>query len=106
MSDGLVCNNCGKHFVFAAKQITSKEAFSTSGISEVLENYVCPFCLSIDIDVGKEESKQVEAVYIYELTVGNQEKLNALLADGFQIVNRFSKQYHLEKPKATVEVSS
>ena len=108
------CNECQKTFSHSAKLTQTipltndkmKARFAEHDelpICDSVEIYVCPYCYSIDIAEAAPqpiEAPQVEAVYIYDLTTGNQEKLNELLANGFLIVNRYSKQYHLEKPKA------
>jgi hypothetical protein len=98
------CNNpeCQKTFLYPAKKAFTPEPIGLNAKYDLLEIPVCPFCNSIDFQEAPPQptqQQQVEAVYIYELTTGSQDKLNQLLADGFQIVNRFSKQYHLEKPK-------
>jgi hypothetical protein len=94
-------NECKKTFVHTAKQIRSGLAVGET----TLESYVCPFCQSKEYTefiepVTVTPPKQVSNVFIYELTTtGAQPNLDAMLADGYEIVNRFSKQYHLEKPK-------
>lgn len=60
---------------------------------------VCPFCESKEYSEFVEPAEDVESVHIYDLTTGPQTELNSLLAQGYKIVNRYSKQYHLEKPK-------
>jgi len=91
---------CGKLFLYPAKRET------TTPITEVkLEVHVCPYCGSIDIEEYTPEPlaqtvEEIANVFIYDLTTGAQTQLDKLLADGYKIVNRYSKQYHLEKPKA------
>lgn len=70
-----------------------------------LETYVCPYCGSRDIEEYTPEPlpqtvEEIGNVYIYDLTSGAQTGLDKLLAEGYKIVNRYSKQYHLERPKA------
>lgn len=86
---------CGKLFVYAA---TANEWKETTSVS--LEKHVYPYCQSLTFSEYTEQPEAqapVEAVYVYDLTTGMQDGLNKLLAEGFEIVNRFSKQYHLEK---------
>ena len=45
----------------------------------------------------------IEAVYIHDLTTGDQTNLTYLLSEGWVIVNRYAKQYHLEKPAVKVQ---
>jgi hypothetical protein len=68
--------------------------------SEILETDVCPFCQSKTFTeyVEPVEVEQVENVYVYELGSGPQTVLDGLLAQGYRIVNRYAKAYHLEKP--------
>lgn len=91
----LFCNDCGKKFLYAAKQVTITNTDS-------IEKHVCPYCLNLNITeapIVEAEKEQIEAVYVYDLKSGMQTELNELLAQGFEIVARYSKQYHLEKPK-------
>ena len=95
----LFCTNCQKRFIYASIKVEMLE-------SSTLETHVCPYCQSIDLTEAPLETVQpvsVEAVYVHDLTTGNQEALNKLLAEGYVIVNRYAKQYHLEKPKAPKE---
>lgn len=64
---------------------------------------VCPICGNLEYSEYTETVEDVESVYIYDLTSGPQTELNGLLAQGYKILNRYSKQYHLEKPKAKPE---
>ena len=61
----------------------------------------CPVegCGSLSLSEVVEEpvKEAVSNVYVYELTSGSQTELDKLLASGYKIVNRYSKQYHLEK---------
>lgn len=89
----LFCTNCQKRFIYASIKVEMLE-------SSTLETHVCPYCQSIDLTEAPLETVQpvsVEAVYVHDLTSGNQEALNKLLAEGYVIVNRYAKQYHLEK---------
>ena len=100
-----VCDK-GHHFTHVAKYTNYLPVTSDSQVSiflngkiqnDFIEVYVCPFCKSLNISVAPEEN--IEGVYVYELTTGEQHDLDALLKQGYKIVNRYSKQYHLEKPK-------
>jgi hypothetical protein len=110
-----VCKDseCGKQFQTLAKIVMydytgnlEKEFVHPTDhlmISQT-EYYCCPHCGSQDFDEAPAEPvKQEEIcnVYIYELTTGAQTELDKLLASGYKVVNRYSKQYHLEKPKQT-----
>ena len=65
-----------------------------------VESKECPRCQSEAISEFVEPEADIEAVYIHDLTSGDQVILSTLLAEGWKIVNRYAKQYHLEKPKA------
>jgi hypothetical protein len=95
------CQNpaCGKVFLYTAKKTDLGKEGDFS-----LEWHVCPYCQSLDFTEYMEPptpQPDVEAVYVYELTTGPQVELDKLLAEGYKIANRYSKQYHLEKPKKT-----
>lgn len=87
------CLTCKKSFIHTA-QLTNY-----GKDHELIETNVCPFCQSKEYEEVKEADTAVQNVYIYELGTGPQTALDALLADGYVIVNRYSKQYHLEKSK-------
>jgi hypothetical protein len=106
------CQNpeCNEKFHHAAKQVLNQ--FTTLKatddlpaevvLTESVEHYVCPFCKELTFTEFIEPTpapEEVANVYVYELTSGAQTALDALLAQGYVIVNRYSKQYHLEKPK-------
>ena len=113
MPSTLVCGGCQKTFIYPAKlskwepskTVNVGDEDTTSQVSDCTELSVCPFCKSPDIIVQEETAKQetVANVYIYELTSGAQTELDGLLARGYRIVNRYSKQYHLEKLKEEIE---
>lgn len=91
----------GHIFLHTATYISgNKDAVATGEVQ------CCPFCLkdtSIpNVCYTELAEENVANVYVYDLTTGPQTQLDQLLADGFKIVNRYSKQYHLEKPKAKV----
>ena len=70
------------------------------------ETKVCPFCNPINAEISEfiepaPAQEAVSNVYVYDLTSGAQTELDKLLGQGYKIVNRYSKQYHLEKPKPT-----
>ena len=89
---------CDKGHTFLFPQLVR------SGSSEhnFIEFKVCPVCPHNNaiIEETVETTINVESVYIYELTTGPQTALDALLAQGYVITNRYAKAYHLEKPKA------
>lgn len=91
-----ICLNegCGKLFMHPAKHSVNLSGLTT-------ETHVCPYCGSLDIEEYTEQPTQTETanVYVYELTSGAQTGLDNLLVAGYKIVARYSKQYHLEKPK-------
>lgn len=108
-----ICLNesCGKLFVYPSVLTVTINQNPTVAVSNLAvqgdnqQTHVCPYCLSPDIEeyIPAPEPQPVEEiqnVYIYDLTTGPQTALDQLLAQGYQIVNRYSKQYHLEKPKA------
>jgi len=72
-------------------------------ITSSIEESVCPECKTLKFSEFVEPTATVESVYVYELGTGPQTELNGLLAQGYVIVNRYAKAYHLEKPKAKVE---
>jgi hypothetical protein len=78
----------------------SKRTIITGEQYDSLESSVCPFCQSKTFTeyVEPVEVEQVENVYVYELGSGPQTVLDGLLAQGYRIVNRYAKAYHLEKP--------
>jgi hypothetical protein len=113
------CLNCDKLFVYPAKLIsvglngnhhleTAPTAFMHPAdyvITSTVEVHVCPYCNSSDIEEYTpaplpQTVEEIANVFIYDLTTGAQTQLDRLLADGYKIVNRYSKQYHLEKTKA------
>ena len=66
----------------------------------------CPKCLldskiNLEYEAIPESLGAVSNVFIYDLTSGAQTELDKMLAEGYVIVNRYSKQYHIEKPKIT-----
>jgi len=73
----------------------------------VIERSVCPFCDSREYSeyIESTETKQVENVFIYELTTGPQLGLDKLLAEGYEIVGRSVKLYQLEKCKPKAEAT-
>src|SRR3989304_8520301 len=58
---------------------------------------VCPFCQSRTYTEAPEPEAKVTNVYVHDLTSGPQGTLDNLLAEGYVIVSRFAKQYHLER---------
>lgn len=91
---------CKKGHIFShLSKLTTRLPTDSLGERDFLETYVCPFCQTKEFEEVKEADPAVQNVYIYELGTGPQTALDALLADGYVIVNRYSKQYHLEKPK-------
>ena len=106
-----VCGDCQRVFshTAATTEHTSKNiqtALSTEkGMSlEYVDWFetsfsVCPFCLSKSFNEYVEPAEDIANVYIYDLTSGPQTALDELLAQGYKIVNRYAKAYHLEKPK-------
>lgn len=100
------CQNCGWAFTQPAEIIKplnqeGSVAIQVSGmlvISNTIKTFACPRCNSIAYE-ETEQNKAPANVYVYELTTGPQTKLDELLAEGYEVVNRYSKQYHLEKPK-------
>jgi len=98
--------SCGKLFMFPAKLVVGLN----QAIQDHTEVHACPYCHSIDIEEYvapplPQTVEEVANVYIYDLTTGAQSQLDQLLEQGYKIVNRYSKQYHLEKPKP-VEVKA
>lgn len=118
------CLNCEKLFIYPATLTEHKtNCVAELGTGKSLKNlpedeeipilpedsvdevwHTCPYCGSLDLEEYTPEPEQkpteeIESVYIYDLTSGAQTELDKLLADGYKIVNRYSKQYHLEKPK-------
>ena len=59
----------------------------------------CPTCQSITYTETPSVEPVVEAVYVYDLTSGDQKLLATLLAEGWTITSRYAKQYILEKLK-------
>ena len=99
------CSNpeCNKTFIHTAKAVNYSFPKTTGITTDYIETAVCPHCGSKNYDETTQApvvQVQVESVYIYDLTSGPQTALDALLAQGYVIVNRYSKQYHLEKPKS------
>jgi hypothetical protein len=105
------CNNpeCRKQFMHVATHKEFEKVVyngENNLITPAAENEIpcCPYCKSsnydeIVVEVVKPVPEEIESVYIYELTTGKQEELDNKLAEGYKIVGRFAKQYHLEKPK-------
>jgi hypothetical protein len=78
---------------------TNADSIPKVTVTTTNETFVCPYCSSNEYTEIKEQTPDIEAVYIYDLTSGPQDALNVLLADGYKIVSRYAKQYFLEKPK-------
>jgi hypothetical protein len=102
------CLNCDKLFVYAATVTADRTVALIDEPDKesqgTIEYKVCPYCASRDIEEVTPEPtvptvEEIGNVYVYDLTSGPQKELDQLLADGYKIVNRYSKQYHLEKPK-------
>jgi len=76
-------------------------------LEDQIEDSICPFCKSMTFAeyVEPAETKQVENVFIYELTTGPQLGLDKLLAEGYEIVGRSVKLYQLEKCKPKAEAT-
>ena len=95
------CQNpdCNQTFEYAGE--VRQMALTPVNTPEITKTWrACPYCFSKRIvEMAKEEKADVESVYIYELGLGHQTVLNDLLSQGYKIVNRYAKQYHLEKPK-------
>jgi hypothetical protein len=104
--------DCKKTFIHSAKLIEHKawgeeaikyanaEGIMVIGTFEV-EKAICPFCLQPNFDELTENQTETGNVYVYDLTSGAQTKLDELLAQGYKVTGRYSKQYILEKPKET-----
>jgi hypothetical protein len=69
--------------------------------NEWTEFTICPDCDDYNRNISEvpDSAQAIGNVYVYELTTGAQTELDKLLADGYLIVNRYAKAYHLEKPK-------
>jgi hypothetical protein len=99
------CLNCNRIFLHPAKLIETQPSamFSDGSRTKIgdaqTETSVCPICLNKTYEEIAEVAEDIANVYIYDLTTGPQTALDHLLAEGYKIVNRYSKQYHLEKPK-------
>lgn len=101
-----VCEN--KHtFLHAAKKIESLDDKSASiavgigsalSVGNMVETYVCPECHSIHY--SEVVAPQPEKTYVAKLGTGPQTEIDDLVAQGYNVVSRYSGQYHLEKPKA------
>lgn len=108
-----LAENCKKTFSHPAKYIVNQYSNieqKNSGLAIIepvvlssIEEYVCPFCK------GKEFAEYVEplqaeqktvAVLVVDLVSGENLALNKALADGYEIVSRYSKSYTLEKKDA------
>lgn len=103
MTSTYQCGKCLEVFPLPAKISIEEKAFNslpTTGRS-VVETYVCPSCHSNKLTETKPaDADAVEAVYVANLTTGPQIEIDNLIAQGWVITGRFSKQYILEKPKA------
>jgi hypothetical protein len=66
-----------------------------------VESHQCPYCKEANFNITEytEPTQDVSNVYIFDLTSGPQTALDDLLAQGYKIVNRYAKAYHLEKCK-------
>jgi hypothetical protein len=112
------CETCKKTFIHPAKvtentysqpqKIVDNTTAGTINLTEftslvlkAVETPTCPHCKSKEYVEFVEPivTEEIANVYIYDLTNGPQTDLDGLLAQGYRIVNRYSKQYHLEKPK-------
>ena len=109
--------SCKKLFHYTAKKTELFYSEKTQGIQQLgtvsifepvvlsqKETSVCPYCGNLDFTEYIEPAPIQEAVsnvYVYDLTSGAQTALDALLAQGYKIQQRYAKQYFLEKPKPT-----
>jgi hypothetical protein len=111
------CSKCQKQFTHPAKQTdysfnniaiddflqSASKEFMHPGdftVTSQIEAAVCPFCRSREyaefIDPVVSERKTV-GVLVVDLVTGDNIALNKALADGYEIVGRYAKQYTLEK---------
>ena len=94
------CQNqgCQKTFIYPA---SIQQASQLEGQEQLalIETHVCPYCRSLDFSEFVESAIDTANVYIYDLSSGPQTTLDGLLAQGYRIVSRYAKAYHLEKPK-------
>ena len=79
-----------RHWVHEQKDIATS-------MGTEFETRVCPECRAIHYTENPQPEQQTTNVYIYDLTTGPQAELDGLLAQGYRIVARYAKQYHLEK---------
>jgi len=108
--------NCAKQFHYAAKytvhQYSKPEVKEQIGtiitvepiVLSTIEEFLCPFCKSKEFTEyipPTPTQEEIANVYIYDLTSGAQTALDALLAQGYRIQQRYAKQYFLEKPKTS-----
>lgn len=91
------CEKCNQTFQHPAKRLEYDNEKDIMVMHPHTEYQVCPYCLSKNYSETVEA--QPEKVYVYDLTSGPQTELNKLLAEGYIVVARYSKQYHLEKLK-------
>jgi hypothetical protein len=97
------CQNpeCLKQFLHTAKLTTGSN--STQFVS-LLETQVCPFCNSKNYtDYVEIVTEETANVLVIELTTGPQIAIDKALAEGYKVVARYAKQYHLEKAKTEVK---
>lgn len=113
------CQNkdCGKVFLHPAKEViyfrqhTEDNSFKDPELGEfkgwvtnpqkTVENTLCPFCHSLEYAEYVEPviEQRTEAVLVVDLVTGENLALNKALAEGYEIVGRYAKQYTLEKKK-------
>ena len=104
------CTSCKKHFIHTSKRTTpaaylnlfkdqNLESFQKTEEIGTIETYVCPFCFSKEyIEYTEPETTESPInVLVIDLTSGPQIAIDRALADGYKIVNRYAKQYVLEK---------
>lgn len=97
------CKQCTKIFIHPAKQTNyafnnqNPEDFTLTSINEAS---VCPFCRSREYSEFTEPiitDQKTTAVLVVDLVTGENLALNKALADGYEIIGRYAKQYTLEK---------
>ena len=100
----------GHLFIYPAKKthtIGDRQSVVIAGLTmlgDILETHVCPYCESLDIsEAPKPAEAKVQKVLVIDLISGDNPALNKALADGYEIVGRYAKQYTLELKQKPIE---
>lgn len=96
------CTMCKATFIHPAKLVITNPTTEKNAI-DVFEVSTCPHCKSIEYTETEKIETRVTKVLVVDLVSGENLALNKALADGYEIVGRYAKQYTLELKEKPVQ---